>query len=535
MRVLLFVIFMTGIAALQAQPALVPAPQSVAPGKGEYHPQEVLIVFIDPALGHGEEVLAAVSWFTDMMPVKARKKARRGLVILHNKNIKMDGYTLSVTKKQIRIEASNAAGAFYALQTLRQLRTDPLVWQHDGKPFQRRQLGTLPVLTIQDTAVFRWRGMHLDESRHFFGLEFVKKYLDLMALHKMNVFHWHLTDDQGWRIEIKQYPELTRTGAWRNGSMVGRYKDNRVDSIRYGGYYTQDEIKEVVEYARRRFINVVPEIEMPGHSLAALASYPEYSCTGGTFEVAKTWGGFPDVYCPGNDAALQFLKNIVDEVIPLFPFAYFHIGGDECEKTRWKSCPKCQQRMKDKGLNTEEELQSWFVQTMETHLNDKGKILVGWDEILEGGLAPNAVVMSWRGTAGGIEAARQKHDVVMSPGKPCYFDHYQSKDSTEPVAIGGYNPVEAVYAYKPVPEDLNAEEKKHILGAQGNVWTEYMPNSKQVEYMVFPRQCALAEALWTAKPDRDYTDFVKRMQQHIVRLQMMDVRCATHILQTQTR
>jgi hexosaminidase len=356
--------------------------------------------------------------------------------------------------------------------------------------------------------------MHLDVSRHFFEVEFVKKYIDYLAQYKMNTFHWHLTDDQGWRIEIKKYPKLTEIGAWRNGSMVGHYRDQTFDTIRYGGFYTQEEIKEVVAYAKERHITIVPEIEMPGHALAALAAYPEYSCTGGPFEVGKTWGVLDDVFCP-KEETFAFLENILSEVIELFPSEFIHIGGDECPKTRWKSCSHCQKRIQDEKLKDEHELQSYFIQRIEKFVNSKGRKIIGWDEILEGGLAPNAAVMSWRGTEGGIAAAKEKHFAVMTPGSHCYFDHYQGEPANEPLAFGGYTTLEKVYSYNPIPTELSEAESAYILGAQANLWTEYIDTTSQVEYMLFPRLTAIAEVVWgTSKPE-NYKAFEDRVVHHM--------------------
>jgi hexosaminidase len=344
----------------------------------------------------------------------------------------------------------------------------------------------------------------------------------------MNYFHWHLTDDQGWRIEIKKYPALMSVGAYRNGTIVGRFPGKGNDNTQYGGYYTQDEVKEIVQYAADRYITVVPEIEMPGHASAAIAAYPWLSCfpdkptviarteaaTGGNQGIKKvqeTWGVFDDVFCAGNDSTFLFLQNVLDEVLPLFPSKYIHVGGDESPKTHWKKCPRCQARIKAEGLKDEHQLQSYFVQRMEKYLNNKERTLIGWDEILEGGLAPNAVVMSWRGEKGGIAAAKQKHFVIMTPGKPVYFDHTQSKKE-DSVTIGGYNPLEAVYAYEPVPKELNKDDAKYIMGAQANLWTEYIKYPGKAEYMIFPRLSALSEVLWSPKEKKNWKDFEKRLQ-----------------------
>jgi hexosaminidase len=415
-----------------------------------------------------------------------------------------EGYLLNVSSDEIRITASTHAGCFYAIQTLLQLL-----------PLERQSSLKIPAVAIADQPEYKWRGMHLDCSRHFFSKEEIKKYLDLMAMYKFNIFHWHLTDDQGWRIEIKKYPLLTQISSVRKQTVIGISKDsgNKFDGKPYGGYYSQDDIKEIVAYASQRHITIVPEIEMPGHSIAALSAYPEYSCTGGPFETRTTWGVSNDVYCAGNDSTFIFLENILSEVCTLFPGKYIHIGGDECPKDRWKTCPKCQARIKNDSLINEEGLQSYFVKRIVAFLGTKGKTAVGWDEILEGGLAPDAIVMSWRGTSGGITTAEQNHCVVMSPGNPCYFDHYQSKKrELEPLAIGGYNPLKAVYNYNPTPKKLKADKQKYILGAQGNVWTEYMPDFSHVEYMALPRMCALSEVLWTNPEDKSYKKFLKRLR-----------------------
>ncbi|RSK48903.1 glycoside hydrolase family 20 protein [Hymenobacter rigui] len=415
-----------------------------------------------------------------------------------------EGYMLSVQPTQVVLAASNAQGVFRGLQTIRQLL-----------PVQRGAAVRLPAVEVIDKPRYQWRGMHLDVSRHFFGVEFVKKYIDYLALHKLNTFHWHLTDDQGWRIEIKKYPRLTSVGGWRDGTLIGHYTDqpHQFDNVRYGGFYTQEQIREVVRYAQERYITVVPEIEMPGHAVAALAGYPELSCTGGPFKVEGLWGVFDDIFCAGNEQTFTFLQDVLTEVMPLFPGKIVHIGGDEAPKTRWHNCPKCQARMKAEGLKDEHELQSYFVQRMEKFVNSKGKSIIGWDEILEGGLAPNAAVMSWRGQEGGTTAARQKHNVVMTPGSHSYFDHYQGLPELEPLAFGGYLPLSKVYTFEPTPKELTPAEQQYILGGQANIWTEYIPTEQQVEYMAFPRMSALAEALWTPARQRNWPDFQQRMQQ----------------------
>jgi hexosaminidase len=420
--------------------------------------------------------------------------------LISDKKLPDDYYELSVKSEGITIKAKGA-GTFYALQSLIQI----LLNHGTGQ--------VLPLLSIEDYPRFAWRGMHLDVARHFMPVDFVKKYIRQIALHKMNIFHWHLTDDQGWRIEIKKYPGLQNISSMRKESMVGHYNEQRTDGLPHGGFYTQDQIREVVAYAASLKITVVPEIEMPGHAMAALAAYPALSCTGGPFNTATTWGVFDDVFCT-KEASFSFLENVLDEVIALFPSPYIHIGGDECPKTRWKNCESCQENIRRNGLKDEHELQSWFIRRIEKFLLSKGRKIIGWDEILEGGLADQAAVMSWRGTEGGIAAAKMKHPVVMSPGSHCYFDHYQSDQVHSKVAIGGYNPVNHVYSYEPVPASLNEEEASYIMGAQGNVWTEYMPDMRDVERMAFPRLCALAEVLWTPLPRRDSISFFRRLFVH---------------------
>jgi hexosaminidase len=359
-------------------------------------------------------------------------------------------------------------------------------------------------------------------------VEFVKKHLDTLAFHKMNVFHWHLTEDQGWRIEIRRHPELADLGAWRTGTLVGRFSGEgprEFDGVRHGGFYTQEQVKDVVAYAAQRHVTVVPEIEMPGHAQAALAAHPELSCTGGPFEVSRTWGIHGDVFCAGNDAVFALIEDVIDEVVALFPGPFLHIGGDECPKARWKACPKCQARIRAEGLANEDALQSWFVRRIERMVNARGKRLVGWDEILEGGLAPNATVMSWRGVEGGIEAARLGHDVVMSPTTHCYLDYQQAEDpSTEPAAFDAYLPLEKVYSYEPVPPELSPEQGRHVLGVQGNLWTEYIATPQQAEYMLWPRACALAEAGWSPAGPRDWGAFRARLAVHLPRLDALGVR-----------
>ena len=393
-----------------------------------------------------------------------------------------EGYKLNITPENIEIRASSSRGAFYAVQTLRQL----LPASFENNTFKNKEV-PIQCLTIEDEPRFTYRGMHLDVGRHMFSVDFIKKYIDAMAMLKMNTFHWHLTEDQGWRIEIKKYPKLNEVAAYRSETLIGHYRDqpHQFDGKRYGGYYTQEQVKEIVAYAQQLQITVIPEIEMPGHSKAVLAAYPELGCSEELVEVATKWGIFEDIYCT-KEETFNFLEDVLDEVLELFPSEYIHIGGDEAPKTRWKLCDDCQNRIKTAGLKDEHELQSYFISRMENYLNSKGRQIIGWDEILEGGLAPNATVMSWRGINGAIEAAKQNHNVIMTPTSHCYFDYYQSENENEPLAIGGFLPLEKVYNFKPIPEELTETQSKFVLGAQGNVWTEYLSTPEDVEYMVFP-------------------------------------------------
>jgi hexosaminidase len=434
-----------------------------------------------------------------------------------------ESYELSVTGEGIRISAPRAAGLFYGVQTLRQL----LPPQAYAPQKAANVSWVVPAVRIEDRPRFAWRGMMLDVSRHFFPKSFVKECIDIAAMHKLNIFHWHLTDDQGWRVEIKRYPKLTSVGAWRVDREQFTWNQRKPagpgEVATYGGFYTQDDIREVVAYAKSRFVTIVPEIEMPGHAMAALAGYPEFSCTGGPFTV-RTGGYWPitDIFCAGNDSTFTFIQNILSEVVELFPGEFFHIGGDEANKANWKKCPKCQARIAREHLKDEEELQSYFIRRIEKFLNAKGKRLIGWDEILQGGLAPNATVMSWRGIDGGIAAARENHDVVMTPTSNCYFDYYQAM-SGEPEGIGGYLPLEKVYAYEPVPEVLNPTEAKHVLGVQANLWTEYVPYARHAEYMLLPRLSALAEVAWCSPEQKNYEGFLARLTKQFARYDQLGV------------
>ncbi len=427
---------------------------------------------------------------------------------------KTDEYDMTIDRDKINIEAINDTALFYGIQTLLQLL--PADKNSTGNPqFE------IPQLTIKDYPRFQYRGMHLDVSRHFFGVDDIKKYIDYLAYQKFNTFHWHLTDDQGWRIEIKRYPKLTSVGGFRNGTIIGHYPGTGNDGKRYGGFYTQDEVKEIVKYAKDRYITIIPEIEMPGHSSAAIAAYPQLSCfpnestaipanttwsgsrTGK--QVQQTWGIFEDVYCP-SDYTFKFLENVLDEVMQLFPSKYIHIGGDECPKDTWKRSPFCQQLIKEKGLKDEEGLQSYFISTIEKYLNSKGKTIIGWDEILEGGLAPNATVMSWRGEKGGVAAAEQHHNVIMTPMDYTYIQQPEDSSSSR-----DFLPLEKVYNYEPVPSDLTPQQAKYVLGAQGCFWSEYSPDMDDLEQKLFPRLSALSEVLWSPKENKNWDTFSQEL------------------------
>lgn len=463
-------------------------------------------------------------YLQDIFGFKLTPGTSKGIKFRIDEKIKGNegSYKLMVSPAGITISAAGEPGFFYGVQTLIQL----LPASKDAKIL-------IPSVNIQDSPRFSYRGMHLDVSRHFFDLDFVKKYIDYLAMHKMNYFHWHLTDDQGWRIEIKKYPNLTQAGAYRNGTIIGHHPGTGNDNTRYGGFYTQDEVKEIVQYAADRYITVIPEIELPGHASAAIAAYNWLSCfpdedtdlgkhpsavsqqTKGK-KVQETWGVFNDVFCAGKDSTFGFLQDVMDEVLPLFPAKYVHVGGDECPKENWKRCASCQKRIKDENLKDEHGLQSYVIQRMEKYLNEKGKTIIGWDEILEGGLAPNAIVMSWRGEEGGIEAAKQNHQVIMTPGSHVYFDYAQTKPE-DSLTIGGFIPVDKVYSYEPVPAKLPAANHQYVLGAQANLWTEYIGNPAKVEYQIFPRMTALSEVLWSGKDKRNWDDFRKRLKTQYMR------------------
>jgi hexosaminidase len=431
-----------------------------------------------------------------------------------------EAYTLVSGENGIVITASHPAGIFYGIQTLKQLL--PL----EAKDGQIE----IPAVNIADQPRFQWRGNLLDVARHYFPVSFLKKYIDILASYKLNVLQLHLTDDQGWRVAISKYPELTEISHWRDETVVGHAGYSKeYDGRGYGGFYTREQMQEIVRYAADRFITIVPEIEMPGHAVAALAALPGLGCTGGPYRVMTTWGVHSDVFCAGNDETFEFLENVLEEVIDIFPSQFIHIGGDECPKDRWQNCPKCQARIADEGLADEHELQSYFITRIDKFLTKRGRRLIGWDEILEGGLAPGATVMSWRGIEGGIKAAKMRHDVVMSPTTHLYLDYYQTENrDNEPLAIGGFLPLRKVYEYEPVPEDLSDAEAAHILGAQANLWTEYIPSTKHAEYMLLPRIQALAETVWTPRGSKNYEGFENRIITDYERLKKLGINFRDH-------
>lgn len=506
---------------------ILPKPLQLLPKEGTFIlPQNpvIAVASTDPVLRRlAEELANKIGSVTgkDTKVFAGNFRVKDGINFVASKDDKLgeEGYFLEITPKRIIITAEQPKGFFYGIQSLLQLmpaeiygvrRVENIKW-------------SIPCCLIEDRPRYAYRGLMLDAVRYFYPVSFIKKYIDLIALHKMNTFHWHLTDDQGWRIEIKKYPKLTQVGSQRRQTMLGHYSDQKYDGKPYGGYYTQDDIREVIRYAQERFVTVIPEIEMPGHALAALAAYPEYGNNPDKiYQVGTKWGVHEDVFAP-REETFRFLEGILAEVIDLFPSQYIHIGGDECPKKQWAESRFCQELIKKEGLKDEHELQSYFIRRIDKFITSKGRKMIGWDEILEGGISPNATVMSWQGIEGGVAAAKQRHDAIMTPGNFCYLDHYQADSKTQPIAIGGFTPLEESYSYEPTPSNLTPDEAKHIIGVQGNVWTEYMPTPEYVEYMTFPRACALAEVGWTAKNDKNIDDFKKRLDVHKKRLDHLNV------------
>ena len=489
----------------KAQTTITPSPISCRWLNDHFKLNKNTVILYDSSVVDAKDFLSnyVKTYYQLSLPCKIivanQKINNQRSIVLTNNNAPLSSsqYRISCHTDAIHISGSPQA-VFYGVQTLIQLL-----------PLQQKAL-LVPTVEILDSARFSYRGMHLDVARHFYDVDFIKRYIDFLALHKLNVFHWHLTDDQGWRIEIKKFPRLTEIGSRRSQTLIGPYGTNRYDGIPYSGFYTQAQIKDIVEYASKRFVTVIPEIEMPGHCMAALAAYPYLGCTKGPYDVMQTWGVSADAFCAGNDSTYNFLEQVLDEVISLFPSTYIHIGGDECAKEMWQKCIVCQQKMKTENLTNEHALQSYFVGRIEKYINSKGRKIIGWDEILEGGLAANATVMSWRGMDGGITAAQQKHDVIMTPGKPLYFDHTQSINE-DSITQGGYNSLQMVYEYNPIPSTLDSMFHKYIIGAQANMWTEYMSNEAKITYMLFPRIAALSEALWCRNEYKNWTDFKKKI------------------------
>jgi hexosaminidase len=502
--------------------SILPQPQAIRVDEGVFEVDKATKIYMDlctdemkRVAGFINEKFAKAAGFeleiVDRMP-------EENFIAFMNAGMPTESYVINAKPHGVFIDYGDGAGAFYAVQTLFQLLPTEIY-------AQERQKGidwTVPCCSIDDAPRFKYRGMHLDVCLHYFDFEFLKRYIDIMAAHKVNRFHWHLTEDQGWRIEIKKYPLLTEKGQWRKETVVGSLFSGVYDGIPHGGYYTQEQVKELVQYAAERYVTIIPEIELPGHALAAIACYPELSCgLEDHYETATKWGVFKQVYCT-KESTFKFLEDVFDEVFELFPSELIHIGGDECPKASWKACPHCQSMIKKLGLKDEFELQSYFVTRMEKYINSKGRQIIGWDEILQGGLAPNAKVMSWLGEEGGIKAAQQHHEVVMSPHQKYYLDYWQADPYTEPLAMGGPTTLKMMYDYEPVPDVLTSQEARYIIGVEGCVWTEYMPTPERVEYMAWPRMCAIAETGWT-QADKDWDGFTRRLEKHLGRLDGMNV------------
>lgn len=515
--------------------AIIPKPNAVSKKQGNFIWNNQITLYADSFADSSAKLLQGLLNNSEQLSLKTGSKTEAQIQILQDSTLKSESYTIEITPELISLSAGDAAGAFYGVQTLRQL----LPAQLEQAGLFKEPVFSIPAVRITDSPKFQHRGMHLDVSRHFFGVDEIKTYIDMLALLKMNRFHWHLTDDQGWRIEIKKYPKLTLKGAFRPETLLGHYNDTpqQFDNTQYGGFYTQEEIKTVVAYAQSKHITIIPEIEMPGHASAAISAYPELGCTREQIQVATSWGVFEDIFCP-KPATFEFLQDVLDEVIALFPGEYIHIGGDEAPKARWENCSHCQGLIKAQELADEHELQSYFITKIEAYLNSKGRQIIGWDEILEGGLAPNATVMSWRGTQGAVAAAKTGHQVILSPTSHAYFDYYQSNNPDEPLAIGGYLPLKKVYGFSPYPTEMPEEDYQYVLGAQGNIWTEYMQDFKQVQYMAYPRTMAMSEVVWngpTAQLEQDYSDFLGRLEFLFDRLDILGINYANHIYQINSK
>ena len=521
--VLLVAVILLSTVVKSQKLSIIPQPTEVTAGNGNFEITAKTSLKFDPA---NKDLRRIAGFLNDHLKKFYKMELQSSdrnddviqLKLSASERMDKEGYRLNIDKNGILITASDPNGIFYGIQTLKQLLS----------PDTTARM-VLSYLEIKDKPRFSWRGLHLDCCRHFFPVSFIRKYIDDMAMYKMNTFHWHLTEDQGWRLEIKKYPNLIDIGSWRDETYLGR-KIDKYDGIGYGGFYTQDQVREIVRYAAERFITIIPEIEMPGHSSAALAGYPDLGCTGGPYEVQKKRGVFPDVFCAGKEESFNFLEGVIDEVCELFPSTYIHIGGDECRKTSWEKCPLCQKRIKDEGLKDANELQSYFVRRMEKYLISKGRRLIGWEEILEGGLAPEATVMPWKkNTVAGSVAARQKHDVIMCPATNCYFNYYQVKDITnEPPGYPGFLPLEKVYSFEPVPADLSKEDSHYIIGAQACVWSEYISTTSNLEYTIFPRICAMSEVIWSPAEKKDFSGFKERLETEFQRLKLYKINYCDH-------
>ena len=529
--------------------SVIPLPQEISVGEGYLNLAGVKIVCDSGVPECAEKQISAFAADLDAKVPGALFGPK--MYFESDPSLAEEEYVIEVTKKKATVKASGLSGYVYAIQTIKQMLPSSIWGDKNSTPFvpgnpadksvQPEQAQeaysdwALPVMTIRDYPRFAYRGMHLDCSRHFFSIEEVYRYLDIMAAHKLNRFHWHLTDDQGWRIEMKKHPRIIERGAWREGTVIAKNWGSN-DGIRYGGYYTQDELRQAVEYAAARGITIIPEIDLPGHMQSVLAAYPELGCTGGPYEVWTTWGVSKDVLCVGNEKVFEVLEDILDELVEIFPSEYIHIGGDECPKDSWKKCPKCQAKIKelgikgDKKFTAEDYLQSYVMNRVEAYLNGKGRKIIGWDEILDGNISETATIMSWRGTEGGIKAAQSGRNAIMTPGGYCYFDYFQAKERTkEPLAIGSHLPVSKVYSYEPFDPVMTPEQCKHILGVQANMWTEYITSDAHLEYMLLPRLSALSEVQWCQPERKDFGRFRNSLQNNMLPIyQAMGLNYGTH-------
>jgi hexosaminidase len=524
-----------GFAGINAQPLpLIPKPAKMVAGAGRFvlAPDTKIILKT-----HLVEAQKAVDYFLEIinrstgLNISCAPSAKAPIVVEIDAEITHpEAYYLNVAMQGISIKAGTATGIFYAFQTLRQL----LPPEVESKTVVANKVWSIPAIEIHDVPRFPYRGLMLDVARHFFSVDFIKRYIDLMSMYKYNRLHLHLADDQGWRMEIHSYPELQNTGAWRSETLVGHLNDRpkKFDGVRYGGYYRQSELRELVRYAADRHITVIPEIDIPGHASAILTAYPELACIDGKFEVAKEWGVHNNILCPKEETFL-FLERVLDEIMNVFPSKYIHIGGDECVREQWQKSEYCQHLKLQEGLNSDEQLQTWFIRRVANSVKSRGRKIIGWDDIRDGGEVPEATIMSWRGEQGGVAAAQKDYDVIMTPHAFCYFDYYQWRNrNEEPLSIGGYIPMSKVYMYDPIPKELSEKQAQHILGTQGNLWTEYIAGEQHAEYMAYPRACALSETAWTPENLKSYDDFLHRLREHSKRMEILNIHFARHFLPT---